>query len=298
MREKRTFTVCAIIITLIMMLCLVGVGNVVADGPAGPHTIAGRVYKSDGKTPGEGSEGAYAAVIIEHDGEKSTYVDHDGLQMNETTGTYWYAVTIPEGAWDVGDRFWLWIDGSGWGDENFTCVDHDDTGVNSWEVKLAQMPVDVDTGDYNFKPLIAFLFAIILAVVGIIIGLLRPLRLPFTGRPKQPTDLVEGMMITGAAVIPEELPPDDAPAPAAAAPAAAAPAADAADTTAAPGEDQHNCPTCGGKMDFIEEYNNYYCYTCQKYPDEDEPASDEDLPPPDEEDLPPPDDATPPEGGA
>jgi hypothetical protein len=25
------------------------------------------------------------------------------------------------------------------------------------------------------------------------------------------------------------------------------------------------CPTCGGKLDYIEEYKRFYCYICEKY---------------------------------
>ncbi len=279
MRKNKAFMICIIVLSMVMVLGILGIGNVVAQGPGGPHVIAGRVYKFNGKSPGNDEGGAYAAVIVEHNGQKSTYADHNGIEQNVTTGLYWYAVTIPEGAWDVGDKYWIWIDGSGWGDENFTCIDHDDEGVNSWEMTLEPELRDVNTGDYNFKPLISMIFALILAVMGIMVGILRPLRIPFSGRPRQPADLVDEMMITGIATIPEPLPVEE--------PAAAAPAEGA--------EEERICATCGGKMEFIPEYDNWYCYTCKKYPDEEEetpPPEDDDLPPPDEDSLPPP------EGGA
>ncbi|MEE9152072.1 MAG: hypothetical protein V3U20_09610 [Thermoplasmata archaeon] len=279
MKRDRTIIRCIIIIIMVMVLGNLAIGNIAADGPGGPHVIAGRVYNSDGTYPGDGYEGAYAAVIIEHEGVKSTYADPDGLQQDNDT--YWYVVTIPEGAWDVGDKFWIWIDGSGWGDENFTSVDHNDTGVNSWEVKLAQLPVDVNSGDYNFKPMIAFLFAIILAVVGIIIGILRPLRIPFSGRPRQPSDLVDNIVIVGAAKMPEALPEEEE---------AAAPAAEP--------EEERVCQTCGGKLEFIPEYGSWYCYVCKTYPDEEDelPPPEDELPPPEDE-LPPPEDELPPPEG-
>ena len=140
--------------------------------------------------------------------------------------------------------------------------------------------MDVNTGDSNFKPILAIIFAIILAVVSILIGLLRPMKMPFSGRPKQPADLVEGMAISGEAVIPEDLPPEEA---------AGAP------------EEERTCMTCNGKLEFIKEYNAWYCETCKKYPDEDEdtppPPDDEDLPPPDDEEPPAPDDEEPPTPG-
>lgn len=277
MKRNRAFMRYIIVIIMVMVLGSMVIGNIAADGPGGPHVIAGRVYNSDGKYPGDGYDGAYAAVIVEHEGVKTTYTDPNGIE--EVNDTYWYVVTIPEGAWDVDDKYWIWIDGSGWGDENFTCVDHDDTNVNSWKMTLESEQRDVDTGDYNFKPLIAWIFAIILAVVGIVIGILRPLKIPFSGRPKQPSDLVDDIVITGAAVMPGELPEE-----------AAAPA------------EERVCETCGGKLEYIPEYGSWYCYTCKKYPEEKKPPSEEELPPPDDE-LPPPEDELPPpddtqEGGA
>lgn len=264
MITKRNSVRCIIILTMVMVLLSLGIGNIAADEDTmGPHFIGGQVFDVDGKTPTGDHVGAYAAVIVEHNGEKSTYVDPNGLEQAEDD-SYWFDVTIPAGAWDKGDKYWIWIDGSGWGDENFTCVDHDDTGVNSWEMTRESEWRNVNTGDVNMKPLIAIIFAIILAVVGIIVGLLRPLKLPFTGRPKQPSDLVPGIVITGTAVIPEPL-PKEAAAPAAAAPAAPSPA------------EEKVCDSCGGKMEYIPEYKNWYCYNCKKYPDE-----EEDLPPPDE----------------
>jgi hypothetical protein len=268
MKRNRAIMRYIIVIIMVMVLGTLVIGNVAADGPGGPHVIAGRVYNSDGKDPGEGYEGAYAAVIVEHEGVKTTYTDPNGLER--ANDTYWYVVTIPEGAWDVDDRYWVWIDGTGWGDENFTCVDHDDTNVNSWKMTLESEEVDVDTADYNFKPLIAWIFAIILAVVGIVIGILRPLRIPFSGRPRQPSDLVDDIIITSGAVMPGELPEE-----------AAAPA------------EERVCETCGGKLEYIPEYGSWYCYTCKKYPDEEKPPSEEELPPPEDE-LPPPEEEPPP----
>jgi len=285
MRERRIITRCIIVILLVMVLGVLGIVNVAADEPGGPHVISGIVYTSDGKNLGDGHEGAYAAVIIEHNGAKSTYEDPNGLDR-DAEDNYWYVVTIPAGGWDIDDTYWVWVDGTGWGDENFTCRGDDDPDVNSWQIEsLESERRDVRTGDYNFKPLIAIIFAIVLAVVGIIVGILRPLKIPFSGRPQQPADLVEEQTIVGEAIIPEPLAEKEA-----------APAA----------EEERICPTCGGKMEFIPEYGSWYCYTCKKYPDEEEapPPPEEELPPPEDE-LPPPEDELPPpeeepksEGGA
>lgn len=283
MRANKIFRKYVIAFMIVLMFGILIMGNTVADGPGGPLTIYGQVYNSDGKTPGEGSLRPYAAVIIEHNGAQKTFVDPDGVEW--INGSYWYAVTIPEGAWKKGDTYWIWIDGSEWGDENYTTRDHDEDGVNRWNIEASggNEEIHVNTGDSNFKPILAIIFAIIIAVVSIIIGLLRPMRIPLSGRPKQPADLVEGMVIAGEAQIPEELPPEDA---------AAAPV------------EERTCETCSGKLEFIKEYDAWYCNTCKKYPEEDEPKppeeelpppDDEDLPPPDDEDLPPPNDEKPPE---
>jgi hypothetical protein len=275
MRADKLYKKYIIAFMIVLVFGSLIVGNTVADGPGGPLTIYGQVYKSNGNEPSEGNDGAYAAVIIEHNGAKKTFADPDGVEW--INGSYWYAVTIPEGAWKKGDTYWLWIDGSDWGDENYTTRDHDDEGVNRWNIRASggNEELNVNTGDSNFKPILAIIFMIIIAVVGVIIGLLRPLRVPFSGRPRQPADLVEGMLITGEATIPEELPPEEA---------AAAPAA----------EEKRTCETCEGDLEFIQEYNAWYCNVCKKYPDEDEeppaPKEGEEPPPPDDEDLPPPDD--------
>ena len=263
---------------IVLAFGIVITGNAIADD--GPIDIYGEVYDKDGKDPGEGYDGEYAAVIIMHNGAKKEFADPNGIERDN--GTYWYSVTIPAGAWEKGDIFWIVVDGSEWKEEKYTTRDHDDTGVNRWTIDTdgGNQRVDVNTGDSNFKPILAIIFAIILAVVSILIGLLRPMKMPFSGRPKQPADLVEGMVITGEAVIPEDLPPEEA---------AAAP------------EEERTCMTCNGKLEFIQEYNAWYCETCKKYPDEDEdtppPPDDEDLPPPDDEEPPAPDDEEPPTPG-
>lgn len=278
MRKNRAIIRCIIVITVVMVLGILGIGNIAADGPGGPHVIAGIVYDSDGKDPGDGYEGAYAAVIIEHKGAKTTYADPNGLEQDENDD-YWYVVTIPEGAWDMDDTYWVWVDGSGWGDTNFTCRGDGDPDVNSWKITSGGSERrDVRTADYNFKPLIAWIFAIILAVVGIVIGILRPLRIPFSGRPRQPSDLVDEIMIIGTAEMPGELPKEEA---------------------AAPAEEERICSTCGGKLEYIPEYGSWYCYACKKYSEEEEAPPEEELPPPDElappeEEPPPPEEPEPP----
>jgi hypothetical protein len=198
-----------------------------------------------------------------HDGAKKEWIDTDGIEQIDEK--YYYRVNIPQGAWEKGDIFWIVVDGSEWGESKYTCRDHSDTEVNRWTVEVSggNQQVDVNTGDSNFKPVLAIIFIIIIVIVSVLIGLLRPMKMPFSGRPKQPADLIEGMVITGEAVIPEPLPEEGA--------------------APAEGAEERTCPTCNGKLEFIKEYDAWYCETCKKYPDE-----DEDLPPPDDEEPPAP----------
>jgi hypothetical protein len=252
MRQDKVIRRYVIAFMIVLVFGLFLIGNAVADD--GPLTVWGQVYDMDGKDPGTGFDGEDASVIIMHNGAKTEWKDPDGIERDEENETYVYAVTIDAGAWSEGD------------------------------IAGGNQRVDVNTGDSNFKPILAIIFIIIIVVVSLLIGLLRPMKMPFSGRPKQPADLVEGMLISGEAVIPEPLPAEGA------APTAV---------------EERTCETCNGKLEFIQEYDAWYCDNCKKYPDEDEdlppppsdedqPPKDEDLPPPADEDLPPPDDEEPP----
>jgi sporulation protein YlmC with PRC-barrel domain len=53
--------------------------------------------------------------------------------------------------------------------------------------------------------------------------------------------------------------------PQAAAPAAAAAAPSPAPAVAPAAQAQNACPTCGGELKYIPQYQRNYCYKCQKY---------------------------------
>jgi DNA-directed RNA polymerase subunit RPC12/RpoP len=57
-----------------------------------------------------------------------------------------------------------------------------------------------------------------------------------------------------------------------------------------PAEEEKICATCGKPMEYINEYDAWYCSSCGKY---DEDTQQQDLPPPDGEPPPPPDDEPP-----
>jgi hypothetical protein len=210
MRQDKVIRRYVIAFMIVLVFGLFLIGNVVADD--GPLTVWGQVYDKDGKDPGTGFETEDASVIIMHNGAKTEWKDPDGIERDEENETYVYAVTIDAGAWSEGDIFWIVVDASEWKESKTTCRDHDDTGVNRWTVDVSggNQRVDVNTGDSNFKPILAIIFIIIIVVVSLLIGLMRPMKMPFSGRPKQPADLVEGMLITGEAVIPEPLPAEEA----------------------------------------------------------------------------------------
>jgi hypothetical protein len=145
----------------------------------GPITIWGQVYQSNGTLVGSQYDGTYAAVIIEHDGEKTThYDDKGGLESGI------YTVTIPEGDWSQGDVYWVIIDGTPWDDleesraEGIKINSEQDivhSGTDHWVlsgpseerrdvITLAKAPDELD----NLEPLIAVIFSIIILVLGIL----------------------------------------------------------------------------------------------------------------------------------
>ena len=75
-----------------MVLRVFGIGITAAqesDDISGGKVIAGRVYKSNGEVPEGDYEGAYAAVIVEHDNFREDYLMEGGL-IKADDGTYWY----------------------------------------------------------------------------------------------------------------------------------------------------------------------------------------------------------------
>ncbi len=53
------------------------------------------------------------------------------------------------------------------------------------------------------------------------------------------------------------------------------------------------CSTCGKPLDYITEYDAYYCTSCGKYEEDTSQVGTTEEPPPPEEELPPPDEAPP-----
>ena len=133
MGQNPVFKGSIIILAFIMIISVLGIGGMNVQAPEGGKTIAGRVYTSQGENPGDGFNGTYAAVIVGHEGVNTTYTDSDGLRQ-DTSGAYWYTVTIPEGGWDVDYTYWILVDGTGWGDMKFVCTDHENQSVSSWKM--------------------------------------------------------------------------------------------------------------------------------------------------------------------
>jgi len=165
-------------IVFIFILMPLGAGNAIAQ-QGGPITIWGQVYYSDGSPVGPEHDGAYAAVIIEHAGEKTThYDDKGGLEDG------YYTVTIPEGGWSQGDTYWVVIDGDQWGDlpkheaEGIKITpeqDVENSGTNHWilsgpsNVRRDVMTLEDEPSKFmNLEPIIAGFCALIIAIIGVV----------------------------------------------------------------------------------------------------------------------------------
>lgn len=155
-----------------------------ATAQEGLHTVAGYVYDSEGRTVNSTYDGAYAAIILNHGGKNYTYVDHNGVVSS------WYVITLPEGAWLEGDKYWVVVDGTPWGDVNFTCHGQGPPDVYWWRlagggseqrnvVTLSELPKEPisEEDEDNLKPLVALIIIIILCLLGILVAYKRPLNL-------------------------------------------------------------------------------------------------------------------------
>lgn len=263
-----------------MMIASICIGVVSAQESEGGHVVAGRVYTSDGDplTDPSGQVGRYngtfVKVIILHDDKKTSHLDENGIELGDD-GFYWYNVYIPQGAWRTDDMYWVWIDGTPWGDEEYYCRGAGDKDVDHWKITSAGSEMrDVQTVDYipeNIKPMIAMIFALILAVFGIIVGSMRPMRL--AKRPKHTSDLDEALVIPVA--VSEVEAAEKAAPPKKEEPKAAveAPPKEPEKTEAV---EKRTCATCEGELEYIEEYDSWYCDKCQKYEGEEaEPVATE-----------------------
>jgi hypothetical protein len=45
----------------------------------------------------------------------------------------------------------------------------------------------------------------------------------------------------------------------------------------APEEEKKACQLCGSTLTYIEDYNAWYCYTCAKYPEFEEPTAEPEM---------------------
>jgi hypothetical protein len=155
--------------------------NTEAQDSKGPYSIAGRVYDSNGNKLPEGIEGTYAAIIIEHEGEKKTFIDYSGIDK-DNEGDYWYSVTIPDGKWEFGDSYWVRVNGTAWGDLNFTCKGHDNPDKFKWSIQeVGNEITDVNTvdskfdweGKDEFPVILLVIIVIIIAVLLVILYIFR-----------------------------------------------------------------------------------------------------------------------------
>jgi hypothetical protein len=146
MGKKRAMFIVTNILCVIIFGLMLFAEKSYSQVSQGPLIIAGRIYNSEGEYPGDGFEGTYAAVMIENDGERRTYEDTDGLEL-DNSGNYWYDVTLPANRWEPRDRYWIIVDGTGWGDLDAECVAHDNPEESSWVVDSESERQDVNTVD-------------------------------------------------------------------------------------------------------------------------------------------------------
>lgn len=178
----RSAMISILVLSFILFNLLV-VSNATAQ-VGGLHTVAGYVYDSDGLTVNSTYDGAYAALILNHGGKNYTYLDPDGMVFG------WYVITLPDGAWEEGDRYWVVVDGTPWGDVNYTCHGQNQPGVFWWRLAgggaeqrnvatLKELPTETisEEDEENLKPLLALVIIIILCLHSILVAYKRPLNL-------------------------------------------------------------------------------------------------------------------------
>jgi hypothetical protein len=182
MKEKWTFgRLFLILILFLFLFSSLIVTNVAAPRGMGPITLSGRVYDSNGENLPDGFDEAHAEVLLEHEGERDTFIDFNGIEQ-DNDGVYWYSVYIPDEKWELNDTYWVRINGTGWGDLNFTCRSHENPDKFKWRITdYGAVYNDVNTvdskfdweGEDEFPVLLVAIIGIVVAVVVVIIYGLR-----------------------------------------------------------------------------------------------------------------------------
>jgi hypothetical protein len=161
-----------VILTVLIMTLIISTINASAQSTDAPRIFSGRVYTSRGQTPPNGSEGTYAAVILEHNGVKKTYPDPDGLQRDSMDGfSYW--VEVPAGEWAINDTYWIQVDGTSWGNMNNTCRYLLDPRIRRWKVRGYADGKDVYTVADDSIPSWFILLIIVLICIPFVIFIIQ-----------------------------------------------------------------------------------------------------------------------------
>ena len=120
MRNVLNRTVLTTILCVVLLITVTGSCGAL-------KAVWGQVYKSD-HNAASGYGGTWAAIVVNHNGTNTTYDDPDGI---DSSG--YYSISLPEGdngtKWAQNDTFRVIVDGTPWGDENWTA--HNATGGGS-----------------------------------------------------------------------------------------------------------------------------------------------------------------------
>jgi hypothetical protein len=133
---------------------------------AEPKLIWGYLYDSDG---GNVTQSTSIKLVVVRDGTETTHT----ATMDTSTGIW--SVSLDD--WRQGDAYYVVVDGTPWGDANYRAHDRDTPSRTSWTMNAAGAEqINIQTfaeAPANFKPILAFVFLIILLLVSIL--LLGPL---------------------------------------------------------------------------------------------------------------------------
>jgi hypothetical protein len=123
---------------------MIVITNTSSEEATGRFYVTGKIYNSTGEYPGDGFERAWVALIVYSPGLTHIHVNGWGIDY-DYSGYYEFNVSAGEGFWDFGWRYQIKVDGTGWGDQNRSCISHTDPDVDSWIITEKVEEHDVNT---------------------------------------------------------------------------------------------------------------------------------------------------------
>ncbi len=149
-----------------------------------------------------------------------------------------------------------------------------DTAGNPSTPSQASLPVTTPApGEPTVDefPWLWLLLFLIIAIILIVLFLILYWKKKKEGEEEMPPGEEEAPGLAPS----EEIPPEEAP------PAAVAPVGAAVEAEEEKPPEEHVCKICGGTMEFVADYDSWYCYNCEKY----EGEEDEEAEPTEEEEA-------------